>query len=395
MSMRWNHRSRVHRQGQSGDIVLGKGRRVVDDQLQRDTHCKRCRRGPACSRSGGADRGCPGCRSRCTSRRRRRSSPEVVLIVTSPLRWLPVTGSSDSVTSMHFSSPSKVGLCGGTSPGSKPEPSFPKSLLAVDPAAGAHQPMCRLLLGEPDIKIGFLPIRHTGHTRNRAWRAVDDIGQLRIDVETMRMRHRVTRVGDLDDRITVPGIFVPSGIDTLVFAFTRTFGKTRIEAPFSTVTSACAPPATTPRTSAVAHRPERNAFHFTVRIASSFPVDRTCSLTPPAPAPLWAGTLPMAPRKCAHTYSKNRHVVKEYPPGKSGLQDPGAEKSHGKPRQKAPGDAKNGAATLPFLPLLARRPSGPGLEGGRTPDANAKSRVKHGRFSPARWSPNGSRCACL
>src|ERR1700687_5264818 len=97
----------------------------------------------------------------------------------------------------------------------------------------------------------------------------------------------------------------------------RTFGKTRIEDPFSVVTSACALAATTPSATAKPQRPERKAFHFTVRIAlllSSRPnllPHFSRSRFPPG-----AGALPSAPRKCAHTYSKTCHIVKEEPPEK-------------------------------------------------------------------------------
>src|SRR5262249_12737926 len=54
--------------------------------------------------------------------------PATVLIVASPLRWLPGNGSPDSLTSIHFSSPMNPGS-GGTLPGSNPDPSRPNPSL--------------------------------------------------------------------------------------------------------------------------------------------------------------------------------------------------------------------------------------------------------------------------
>ena len=62
---------------------------------------------------------------------------------------MPGTGSPspDSLTSMHFSSPMKSG-CGGTLPGSNPEPSF------QNPSVGSK---CRPLL--TDQCVGCFPVR--------------------------------------------------------------------------------------------------------------------------------------------------------------------------------------------------------------------------------------------
>src|SRR5260370_31496565 len=93
-------------------------------------------------------------------------------------------------------------------------------------------------------------------------------------------------------------------------ASARTFGKMRIEAPFSVVTSAYALAVTTPSATAKAQRPERNAFHFTIRIAlllSSRPnllPHFTRSRLPPGTVPLSS-----ASHQCSHTYSTTFHIV--------------------------------------------------------------------------------------
>src|SRR5262249_31760741 len=90
----------------------------------------------------------------------------------------------------------------------------------------------------------------------------------------------------------------------------RTFGKTRIEAPFSVVTSACALGITAPSASAIPQRPERKASHFTVRIALL--LSNRPNLLPFAPLlGVSRRAAPGIPRKCAHTYSKTRRIVKD------------------------------------------------------------------------------------
>src|SRR5579862_64517 len=189
-----------------------------------------------------------------------RLGPLVVLIVTSPFKWLPMIGSSDGLTSTHFSSPSKV-PSGGTNPGSNPEPS------SKNPSFGSVE---RPLLTSQCV--GCCLVRKRLKSVSSQFATQLELGRshgapVRMSERLASTYQQCTYTGELP-------VFAIWMIVSVV-EFTRTFGKMRIEAPFSIVTSACTPPATTPRTSALAHRPERNAFHFTIRIASSFPIDRT------------------------------------------------------------------------------------------------------------------------